>query len=237
MKYSIKNVPKQELISIIQNCDSRAEVLESLGYSLVGSAYSSLKKRCDKDKISLDDLDERARGKCISKLVHNEPAKFEDLFCENSTISRNQVRKRIIKDNLIDYNCNKCQLKNWQGEEISLQLDHINGINNDHRLENLRWLCPNCHSQTKTYAGRNIKSKKFKESNKKIKYCDCGNAISIKSNNCRSCAAKNCSKEKITWPSREYILKRLKETSYAALARELGVSDNSIRKFLKRTEI
>ena len=45
----------------------------------------------------------------------------------------------------------------WQGYTIALELDHINGINNDHRLENLRWLCPNCHATTKTFAGRNHK--------------------------------------------------------------------------------
>ena len=66
------------------------------------------------------------------------------------------MRKLILKENLIKYECFVCGLKDkWNGHKISLHLDHINGINGDHRLENLRFLCPNCHSQTKNYTGRN----------------------------------------------------------------------------------
>ena len=51
--------------------------------------------------------------------------------------------------------CAICGLDSWRGAAISLHLDHVNGIRNDHRRENLRLLCPNCHSQTVTFAGRN----------------------------------------------------------------------------------
>ncbi|MGB2240169.1 MAG: HNH endonuclease [Pseudomonadales bacterium] len=54
------------------------------------------------------------------------------------------------------YNCSSCGIGDeWNGKPITLQLDHINGVNNDHRLDNLRMLCPNCHSQTDTWCGRN----------------------------------------------------------------------------------
>ena len=69
---------------------------------------------------------------------------------------RGSVRRRIIKDNLMPYLCTECGLKEWRGGPLSLHLDHINGIADDHRIENLRWLCPNCHSQSPTYAGRNV---------------------------------------------------------------------------------
>jgi 5-methylcytosine-specific restriction endonuclease McrA len=68
------------------------------------------------------------------------------------------LKSRLLKEKLIEYKCVKCgNTGEWQGEPLSLQLDHINGNNKDHRLENLRLLCPNCHSQTKTYSGKNSK--------------------------------------------------------------------------------
>lgn len=80
-----------------------------------------------------------------------------DLFCENSKHPRNVLRNRIIKNNLIPYKCAICGTTEWLGRNLSLELDHINGINNDNRLENLRFLCPNCHSQTITYGSKNQK--------------------------------------------------------------------------------
>ena len=71
--------------------------------------------------------------------------------------TRASVRKSILRKELIPYKCGICGIQEWNGKKLSLHLDHINGINNDHRLENLRFLCPNCHSQTETYTGRNKK--------------------------------------------------------------------------------
>ena len=65
------------------------------------------------------------------------------------------MRRTIIKENLLPYKCAICGNTEWNGKTLSLELDHINGINNDNRLENLRFLCPNCHSQTTTYGSRN----------------------------------------------------------------------------------
>lgn len=81
----------------------------------------------------------------------------EEVFIENATIARQHVKRRIIEHNIIDYVCSECgQDSIWNGKELKLQLDHINGINNDHRVENLRFLCPNCHTQQETYAAKNI---------------------------------------------------------------------------------
>ena len=81
----------------------------------------------------------------------------KELFCENSKHSRNILRNRIIKNELIPYKCAICGITEWLDKNLSLELDHINGVNNDNRLENLRFLCPNCHSQTITYGSKNQK--------------------------------------------------------------------------------
>lgn len=81
----------------------------------------------------------------------------ETIFCENSTYRRSNVRGAAIKYNILGYyHCTKCgQQPEWDGSKLTLELDHINGTHDDNRKENLRWLCPNCHSQTITYKGKN----------------------------------------------------------------------------------
>ena len=91
------------------------------------------------------------------------PNKIDDslVFVENATIARHHVKNRIIKQNLIEYVCACCGIGPvWMGNPMPLILDHINGVNNDNRLENLRFVCSNCESQLDTYKSRNILNKK-----------------------------------------------------------------------------
>lgn len=74
--------------------------------------------------------------------------------------SRHNVKIRLLRSGLLADACESCGLTHWQGERLSLHLDHINGVRDDHRLENLRMLCPNCHSLTETYGGRNKKRRR-----------------------------------------------------------------------------
>lgn len=81
---------------------------------------------------------------------------YSTLFVENCKHRRKSVKLTIIRDGLIPYKCSECGLTDsWNNKSITLQLDHVNGINNDNRLKNLRFLCPNCHSQTETFCGSN----------------------------------------------------------------------------------
>ncbi len=69
--------------------------------------------------------------------------------------SRHTIKRHLLEAGILENRCDWCGLSEWRGRPISIQIDHINGIRDDHRLENLRMLCPNCHSQTETFAARN----------------------------------------------------------------------------------
>jgi Zn finger protein HypA/HybF involved in hydrogenase expression len=89
-------------------------------------------------------------GKGTNKMIPKRIEKLEDYA------TRASVRKQILKEGLLNYKCDSCDITEWNGKSISLELDHINGKRDDHRLENLRFLCPNCHSQTRTFRGKNM---------------------------------------------------------------------------------
>lgn len=68
--------------------------------------------------------------------------------------SRTNIKRRLLRAGMLENRCQLCGLTDWLGESLVVQIDHVNGIRDDHRLENLRMLCPNCHSQTETYGRR-----------------------------------------------------------------------------------
>jgi hypothetical protein len=68
------------------------------------------------------------------------------------------IKKRLIENFSWEEKCFSCGLEPfWNGKRLSLAVDHINGNCFDNRVENLQFLCPNCHSQTETFAGRNAR--------------------------------------------------------------------------------
>ena len=91
----------------------------------------------------------------LQKYVKSIRLTNEEVFVENSTYARHHIKRRVIEENLVDYKCTECgNLGVWNNKPLLLILDHINGINNDNRLENLRFVCSNCDSQLSTYKNR-----------------------------------------------------------------------------------
>jgi DNA-binding transcriptional ArsR family regulator len=68
---------------------------------------------------------------------------------------RTNLKRRLIEAGMLSASCERCGLGDWRGKPLVLELHHINGDGRDHRLGNLALLCPNCHSQTESWGGRN----------------------------------------------------------------------------------
>ena len=144
----------EQFVSLIKNSTNISEVLFKFGYSVKGNSWGFSQVRRRMDDLGLDMSLFKGKS-AISKLNKIYSLSEKDLFKENCKHNRNNLRRYIIKNNTLPYKCATCGITEWNGKTLSLELDHINGINNDNRLENLRFLCPNCHSQTTTYGSRN----------------------------------------------------------------------------------
>lgn len=83
------------------------------------------------------------------------PRRWSVDFTLQRSRSRYTVKRKLLQAGNLQNACDECGISEWRGQVIAIQRDHLNGVRDDHRLENLRMLCPNCHSQTETYAARN----------------------------------------------------------------------------------
>ena len=236
---------KEQLIEAVKNSKTYVAVATNLGLNNYGSNNKTIKKYIK--LYALDTSHFSGRSHLQGQKRPNLPKiKSEDLFIKNSKIDRGYIRRRVISENIFEYKCIICSISNWQNLKLVLHLDHINGINNDHRLCNLRWLCPNCHSQTDTYCGNNNSNKIIDYTinkdiraakNNKVKlknYCIvCNTIINKRSDKCKSCSAKAFNKTKIDWIPTEELIKLTNEKGFVAVGKLFGVTDNAVRKRIR----
>lgn len=153
----ISNLSKQELQSLVTSSNSLSEILRQLDLKTSSGNFRSLKRKLIKEQIDFSNI------KTEKYKIHSFRKKIplEEILVVNSNYSNPyKMKQRLIKEGLLLLECNICHIGPiWNNLPLNLQLDHINGIFNDNRLENLRMVCPNCHSQTETFAARNKKPK------------------------------------------------------------------------------
>lgn len=139
----------EEFITLIKTSNSYADCLRKLGLVPSGGRpLHNIKRRIKSLKLNVSFNSKTRRKSCKQDL--------SEILVENSTYQNNSsLKRRIVNEGYLDYYCSICKITSWNDRPITLQLDHINGINTDNRIDNLRFLCPNCHSQTETYAGKN----------------------------------------------------------------------------------
>lgn len=154
MTNKIYECTDEQFVELIKSSTNISEVLFKLGYSTKGNSWGFSQIRRRMDDLNIDASSFKGKS-AIAEKRKETVLTAEMLFKENCKHNRNCLRRFIIKNNLLPYKCAICGAVEWNGKTLSLELDHINGINNDNRLENLRFLCPNCHSQTTTYGSRN----------------------------------------------------------------------------------
>ena len=232
---------EQQLRDAIGASRSWAETLRRLGYRSAGGNWKTLKKYAATWQISTDHFDPDAAR---IKGFRASPTPLEAILVENSTYSRNHLKERLYSAGLKERRCEVCgQGGIWRGRRMALILDHINGVPNDNRIENLRILCPNCAATLNTHCGlKNRKppalrrcarcGKTFVPKYRKHRYCS-GHCGSRWDRTGRLAGVPKPGRRKVERPPYEQLLREIRESSYVAIGRKYGVSDNAVRKWIR----
>ncbi len=221
MAYRIDEISKEELTLIVDKSRSKTEVLEQLNYRNPATPlFAKLHDRFRSDNISVDHF-------CHTRCV--EPGLSFAEYIQKHERARSQVIKRkLLKEELLPYRCALCKIgPKWNGKELVLQLDHIDGNHHHNDLPNLRFVCPNCHTQTPTFGRRNNRKRKPNRCS------ECETIISRRSKWCQKCAAGALKhkRRKVTWPTKEELTTLIKTHTFVALGKQFQVSDNTVRKW------
>lgn len=156
----INSLSREELEYLVENSLTFSECLDKIGVertgpknSFYGRVFDALKETLDKYNI---DYSHFSQFVGIKKYSDNSKVDIKSYFSNNTNRGTTAMKRIILRENLIEYKCSCCGNKGeWNGKELSLQLHHINGKRTDNELSNLTFLCPNCHSQTDNYCGKN----------------------------------------------------------------------------------
>lgn len=214
-----------------------SDALRALGYRPVGHNIRTLQRWAKVWSISTEHFDPNAARR-RTKGMRAVP--LEQILVEGSTYSRGHLKRRLYDEGVKERRCEMCgQGEDWHGRRMSLILDHVNGRAQDHRLENLRIVCPNCAATLDTHCGRNLVligscvrcGSAFLASHKRQRHCSrrCGAFSDAR-------AVARVASRKVTRPPYTKLTAEIESSSYLAVGRRYGVSDNAIRKWVRQYE-
>ena len=238
MMNKIDKIPLNIFVEIIKNSRSVAEVLRKLKTNHA-RYFSYFKKRIQTENIDISHFDGNSTDVIKRKFSDDE------IFVQGKKHNNSIIKSRFLTKTK-EYKCSICSISEWNNNKIVLHLDHIDGDNTNNLIQNLRLLCPNCHSQTETYCRKSNSRKPYHKNDSEIKNivkqktqykCSCGNIKYSKNpnSNCKECDNKNrIRKTKINWPDKETLEILISQFSLLALGKRLGVSDNAVRKRCKK---
>jgi hypothetical protein len=238
---------EREARTAIAASKSWAESLRNLGLCSTGGAWRILKKYAELWQIPTDHFGSQAWR--IENLRRTQRP-LSEVLVERSTYPRKDVKRRLLAEGLKDPQCELCgQDELWRGRPMSMILDHVNGVRDDHRLENLRMVCPNCAATLDTHCGRR---NRIHRARRQCLRCNevfvpdyasqryCSRSCGIRWDRSDFGSARRGQRglprpadRKVERPPYEQLLREIEATSYVAVARKYGVSDNAVRKWLR----
>lgn len=231
---------EQLRIAVLQS-RSVAETLRRLGMCATGGNRLTLKKYAAAWGVDMGHFDPDAvRNESLARSWRS-PQPLQEIMVESSTYSRGHLKRRLFEEGLKQRRCEICgQDEIWQGRRMSLVLDHVNGVRDDHRLENLRVVCPNCAATLDTHCGRKNRlgprvclhcRKEFVPKRGSQRYCShaCGVRWDRRGRPLHRA-------RRVERPPYGRLMAEIEATSYLAVGRKYGVSDNAIRKWVRTYE-
>jgi len=172
---------KEELKKVVRESTSIAQCLRKLGLIPAGGNYSTLNREISKHRISTDHFTGQGYLKGKTHNWSRRKYTWEEILVKDSPYKCNStLKRRLVRDEIFENRCNSCKRTEWLGGLIPLELEHKNGDTRDNRIENLEFICPNCHTLTPTYRGKNMgKYGTYKRPPKQI-CIDCGKTLTQK---------------------------------------------------------